>query len=59
MLLLVIPYEWDRIRERKLLIKKGFLGLPWWHLVVKNPPASLGDASLIPDAGRFHMPQSS
>ena len=26
--------------------------------MVKNPPASAGDVGLIPDPGRFHMPQS-
>ena len=26
--------------------------------VVKNPPASAGDASSIPDPGRSHMPWS-
>ena len=25
---------------------------------VKNLPANAGDRALIPDAGRFHMPQS-
>ena len=25
--------------------------------VIKNPPASVGDTSLIHDLGRFHMPQ--
>ena len=29
-------------------------GLPWWQwAVVKNPPASAGDAGLIPGPGRM------
>jgi len=27
--------------------------------VVKSPPANEGDMGLIPDSGRFHMPQGS
>ena len=34
-------------------LKQDFLGGP----VVKNPPASAGDASLIPGLGRFDMLQ--
>ena len=26
--------------------------------MVKNPPATAGDVGLIPDPGRYHMPQS-
>ena len=35
-------------------VKEGFPG----GSVLKNPPASAGDLSSIPDPGRFHMPWS-
>ena len=36
------------------VLKKYFLGGP----VVKNPTANARDMGLMPDPGRFHMPQS-
>ena len=36
--------------------KKKVLGLPWY--LVKNPPASAADTSLIPGPGRLHMARS-
>ena len=39
-------------------VPERFLSIPWGFpggSVVKNPPASAGDTSLIPDQGRSHM----
>ena len=41
----------------QIFIQRTTRGLPWW-LNVKNPPASSGDMSLIPDLARSHLPQS-
>ena len=40
------------------MLLKLFMDFPG-DLVVKNPPASAGDTSSIPDLGKFHMPQGS
>ena len=39
-------------KEKKKTTTKGFPG----GSVVKNPPCSAGDTSLIPDPGTIHMP---
>ena len=45
----------DELNQRNDKRKGGFPGDP----VVKNPPCSAGDASLIPGPRRAHMPQGS
>ena len=42
-----------------MLIKWWLGGLPWWRLVVKNPPVNAGDMDSSPRPGRSHMPQNS
>ena len=43
----------------KILIRKINLRAFPVAQCVKNPPANARDTGLIPDSGRFHMPQSS
>ena len=51
------------VEEGKFLGRKvkkpevGFCDGPESTLVVKNPPASVGDKGSIPGSGRSHMPQ--
>ena len=58
--------EFKRIRNERKKPKKqhSYLRQRWVNLDfpggpgVKNPPANTGDAGLLPDLGRSHMPRS-
>ena len=57
-------FKWIRNERKKPKKQHSHLRQRWVNLdfpggpVVKNPPANTGDADLLPDLGRSHMPRS-